>query len=101
MLKSFPYPFIADFYPIDLSVSQIKVWLLEKTILFIFFSTSSIISKAGSAVHDTKRASASLVSKLIKVSDKYFESTFAIFSSKSILKVLNDTIFIFFFIKIF
>ena len=73
-------------------VSQIKVWLLEKTGLFIFFSTSSRISKAGSAVQDIKSASASFIFNLVNVSDKYFGSTLAISTSGSKLKVLNDFI---------
>ena len=81
-----------DLYPTDLMVSQIKVWLLEKTDLFIFFSTSSIISGAGSAVQDTKSASASFIFKLVNVSNKYCGSTLAISTSKSKLKVLNDII---------
>ena len=54
-------------YPIDLIESQIKVWLLEKTGLLIFFSTSSIIFKAGRAVQETKSASASFIFSLANV----------------------------------
>ena len=78
-------------------VSQIKVWLLDRTNFFIFFSTFSRISKAGSAVQDIKSASASLRFNLTKVSNKCSGSTLAMSSSKSILKVLNDMMFIFFF----
>ena len=80
-------------------MSQIKVWLLEKTGLFIFFSTSSRISKAGSAVQDTKSASASFVFNLVNISDRYFGSTLAKSTSKSKLKVLNDVTFIFYLIR--
>ena len=86
-----------DLYPTDLIVSQIKVWLLEKTGLFIFFSTSSRISRTGSAVHDTKSASASFIFNLFNTSDRYFGSILAKSTSKSKLKVLNDVTLIFFF----
>ena len=77
-------------------VSQINVWLLEKTSLLIFCSTSSRISKAGSAVHDIKSASASFMSSLVNVSDRYLGSTFAKSASRSKLKVPNESTSIFF-----
>ena len=80
-------------------MSQIKVWLLEKTGLFIFFSTSSRISKAGSAVQDTKSASASFMFNLVNTSDRYFGSTLAKSTSYSKLKVLNDITLIFFLMR--
>ena len=43
--------------PICFNVSQIKVWLLDKTTLPVFFSKSLIIDKTGSAVHETNKAS--------------------------------------------
>ena len=70
--------------------------MLEKTGLFIFFSTSSRISKAGRAVHDIKSASAPLVSNFTSVSDKYFGSMFAKSVSKSKLKVPKESTSIFF-----
>ena len=85
-----------DLYPADLIVSQIKVWLLEKTGIFIFFSTSSRTSKAGRAVQDIKSASAPLVSNFVNISDKYFGSIFAKSESKFKLKVPNDKMSIFF-----
>ena len=50
-------------------------------------------------MQDTKSASASFISNFINVSNKCLVSTLAISSSKFILKVLNETIFIFFLLK--
>ena len=47
-----------DLQPTDLTESQIKVWLLETTIFFNFFSSLSSIFKIGKAVQETKSASA-------------------------------------------
>ena len=47
-------------------------------------------------MQDIKSASASLRFNLTKVSNKCSGSTLAMSSSKSILKVLNDMMFIFF-----
>ena len=69
--------------------------------IFIFFTTSLRICKAGSAVQDIKRASAPFIFKLVNVSNKYSGSTFAISESKSILKELKDDISIFFSEKYF
>jgi len=51
-------------------VSQIKAWLLDKTTLFNFFSSLSIIGNTGKAVQDTKSASASFKSILESTSYK-------------------------------
>ena len=73
--------------------------MLEKTGWFIFFSTSSRISRTGSELHDTKSPSASLIFILVNISDKYFGSILAKSMSKSKLKVLNYVTLIFFLIR--
>jgi len=74
------------FIPIFSKVSHIKAWLLDKTIFPCFFSNLSIIDKAGSAVQDINKASAS--SKLIfdRTSYKYSGSTLPISISEAISK---------------
>ena len=63
------------FFPIFSRVSQIKAWLLDKTGLFNFFSSLSIIDKTGKAVHETNNASASFKSIFESTSVSYTHLT--------------------------
>ena len=77
-MNNFPKPSIFSLKSIWLSESQIKVWLLEKTILFNFFSNFSIIDKAGSAVQEINKASLPSNSISDKSLNKLSWSTFPI-----------------------
>ena len=62
MLNNLPNPVTELFFPILSRESQINAWLLDKTGLFNFFSSLSIIGRTGKAVQETNKASASFKS---------------------------------------
>ena len=68
--NNLPNPSTELFLFILTRVSQINAWLLDKTIVFNFFSNLSIIGNTGRAVHDTNKASALFNSILANTSYK-------------------------------
>ena len=65
-------PLILFLIPILLSVSHIRVWLLENTIMPNFFSNFSKIDNAGKAVHEINKAWAPFNFILDKTLNKYW-----------------------------
>ena len=60
---------LLTFGPTFSTLLKLKLFPISNTNFFTFISTSSRISKAGSAVQDMKSASASLMFNLVKVSN--------------------------------
>ncbi len=85
-MNNWPKPSTLFLKLISFRVSQIKVWLLDKTTLLIFFSNSLIIERTGNAVQDTNNASLLVKSILVNVSNKYCGSTLPMSRSDAISK---------------